>query len=125
MNIVERAKSKWNKQANEYNQWAHLGTEEKLDLIIAEESSAGALLEEAVNQLDFRLEEREGVWVILWANGGVEPAGFASVSLWEELIYCRDILRKSVSYIEYDHPKSEIEDFLAKCNKVLGGKSDE
>lgn len=51
MNIVERAKAKWNKQANEYNQWIHLGTEEKLDLIIAEESSNHALLEDMAEVL--------------------------------------------------------------------------
>jgi hypothetical protein len=36
-NIVDRAKEKWNKQADEHNQWDSLGTDEILQLVIDEE----------------------------------------------------------------------------------------
>lgn len=37
MNIVERAKIKWNSKADRYNQWSTLGIDEILELIIQEE----------------------------------------------------------------------------------------
>jgi len=40
-NIIERAKEKWNNQADKYNSWEALGLDEMLDLIIEEEKLAG------------------------------------------------------------------------------------
>jgi len=37
MNIVERAKIKWNSKSDRYNQWSTLGIDEILELIIQEE----------------------------------------------------------------------------------------
>lgn len=36
MNILNRAKNKWNSQADEFNQWRELCAEEKIDLLNAE-----------------------------------------------------------------------------------------
>lgn len=41
MNILNRAKNKWNSQADEFNQWRELCAEEKIDLLNAESLQAG------------------------------------------------------------------------------------
>lgn len=47
LEIIQLAKSKWNAEADEWNQWNELSLDEKLDLVVEETLS---LLEEIINE---------------------------------------------------------------------------
>jgi hypothetical protein len=64
-----------------------------------------------MKKLDFHLEEREGVKCIVWHNGGVEPAGYASWQMWERLSALESLLKEAVKIID-----RFCEEFPSECH---------